>query len=212
MSPRPYQLGKRAETVEQTRRQILAATRELLARNGSRDLSLDEVARTAHVARATVYYQFGSRTGLLEAVVRDIQRRAGQSAVADAVALADPVDALRQAFLAGCRFWAAEHPLVHRLTGLAAVDAEIRRVLAEVERDRLPLLTGLVDRLDAAGRLSPGCSASRALDVLWMLSSFEAFDQLFIGRRLPVDDVAELLADLAVRAVTQGRDGSASQR
>ena len=36
MSPRQYRLGKRAETVEQTRERIIAATRELLARDGDR--------------------------------------------------------------------------------------------------------------------------------------------------------------------------------
>ena len=201
MSPRPYDLGRRAGVIEQTRQRILAATRELLVRNGYRSTSLDEVARAADVARATVYYQFGSKTGLLEALVGDVERRAGQAAVVDAVELADPVDALRQAFLAGCRFWAAEHPVVRRLTGLAAMDNEIKRVIAEVQGHRLPLLTELVQRLDAAGRLSPSVSASRALDILWMLSSFEAFDQLFADRQLPVEEIADVLADVAVRAI-----------
>src|SRR5918911_4824363 len=129
MSPRDYRLGRRAEAIEQTRQRILAAARELLVRDDYRSTSVDEVARVADVARATVYYQFGSKAGLLEAVVADIERRAGQAAVVDAVQLADPVDALRQAFLTGCRFWAAEHALVRRLTGLAAVDSEIKRVL-----------------------------------------------------------------------------------
>ena len=201
MSPRPYRLGRRAEGVEQTRDRILAATRDLLVRDDYRSASLDEIARTADVARATVYYQFRSKGGLLEALVADIERRAGQAAVLDAVEVTDPVDALQQAFLAGCRFWAAEHPLVRRLTGLAAVDSDIERVIAEVQHHRLPLLTHLVERLDAAGRLSPALPPGRALDILWMLSSFEAFDQLFAGRGLPVDDVAEILAGVAVRAL-----------
>jgi AcrR family transcriptional regulator len=204
MSPRPYRLGRRAESIEQTRERILAATRDLLFRDGYRATSLDEIARTADVARATVYYQFGSKAGLLTALVADIERRAGQAAVVDAVEQSDPVDALRQAFLAGCRFWAAEHPLVRGLTGLAAIDSDIERVIAEVQRHRLPLLTGLVDHLSAAGRLSPALSPGRALDVLWMLSSFEAFDQLFAGREKPVDEVAEILADVAVRALVSG--------
>jgi AcrR family transcriptional regulator len=201
VSPRRYRLGRRAEGIEETRQRILAAAREVLVRNGYRSTSLDEIARAADVARATVYYQFGSKVGLLEAVVSDIERRAGQAAVLDAVELADPVEALRQAFLGGCRFWAAEHALVRRLTGLAAVDDEIKHVIAEFQKHRLLLLTGLVERLDAKGRLSPSVSAGRALDVLWMLSSFEAFDQLFAERQLPVDEVAEVLADVATRAV-----------
>jgi AcrR family transcriptional regulator len=201
MSPRPYRLGRRAESVEQTRAQILAATRDLLVRDDYRSASLDEIARTADVARATVYYQFGSKGGLLEALVAEIERRAGQPAVLDAVGHADPAEALRRAFLAGCRFWAAEHPLVRRLTGLAAVDSDIQRVLADVQQHRLPLLTHLVERLDAAGLLLPAIPPGRAVDILWMLSSFEAFDQLFAGRGLAVDDVAEILAGVAVRAV-----------
>lgn len=205
MSPRQYRLGKRAETIEQTRERILGAARELLAQGGYHSTSLDQVARAADVARATVYYQFGSKAGLLEAVVEDIRRRAGQADVDDAVEVSDPVEAVRQAFVMGSRFWSAEHALVRRLTGLAAVDDEIGRVLAEVGRNRLPLLDGLVKRLGAAGQLVPSVSEARALDVLWMLSSFEAFDQLFTGRQLPVEQVGEVLADLAVHAVARPR-------
>ena len=182
--------------------------RELLARDGYRSASLEEVARVADVTRATVYYQFGSKAGLLEAVIGDIQRRAGQPAVADAVGVTDPIEALRQAFVVGCRFWAAEHPLIRRLTGLAAVDEEISRVIANVEQMRVPLLAGLVERLEAAGHLAPDVPAPRALDVLWMLSSFEAFDQLLTGRGLTVQEIAEILTDLAVRGLTtQHRHG-----
>jgi AcrR family transcriptional regulator len=197
MSPRSYRLGKRADSIEQTRARILAATRALLAHDGYPQLPIDEVARRADVARATVYYQFGSKRGLLEAVVADIQRRAGQQQILAAVELADPIHALRRTFELGCRFWASEHPLVRRLSGLAAVDPEIRQVLAQVEQQRLPLLTRLAERLAAAGQLAAGCSQRRAVDVLWLLSSFEAFDQLFTGRRLPVEEAASVLFDLA---------------
>ena len=203
MSPRQYRLGRRAEIVEQTRERIIDATRELVAREGSPQASVEDVARVADVARATVYYQFGSKAGLIEAVVQDIQRRAGQGAVADSVEVADPVEALRQAFVRGSRFWASERSLVHGLTALAAVDTDVRRILTEVERDRLPLLARLVERLTAARRLVPAYSTDEALHVLWMLSSFEAFDQLFTRRGLPVEDVARLLGDLAVATLTK---------
>jgi AcrR family transcriptional regulator len=68
MSPRQYQLGNRAETVEQTRERIIDATRDLLAREGYPHGPVDHVARVADVAMATVYYQFGSKKGLIEAV------------------------------------------------------------------------------------------------------------------------------------------------
>jgi hypothetical protein len=130
-------------------------------------------------------------------------RGRGQQQVVAAVELADPLQALRPTFKLGCRFWASEHSLVRRLSGLAAVDPEIRQALSQAEQQRLPLLTRLVERLADAGYLAAGCSTSRAVDLLWLLSSFEAFDQLFTGRQLPAEKVASMLFDLAAGSLTQ---------
>ena len=69
MSPRPYRLGQRQATTDQTRTRILAAARELLAAAGGiAGFTVEAVARHADVSRMTVYYQFGSKAGLLEAL------------------------------------------------------------------------------------------------------------------------------------------------
>jgi hypothetical protein len=41
------------------------------------------------------------------------------------------------------------------------------------------------------------------VDVLWMLTSFEAFDVLYTGRGLPADEVAARLVRTAERSVLQ---------
>jgi len=201
MSTRSYRLGKRAGTVEQTRSRVLDTARELLATEGFPSNLVDEVARRSGVARATVYYQFGSKVGLLEAVVGEIQRRAGQADIAAAVATRDPAQAMRLAFAAGCRFWDAEHVLIGKLTGLASIDADVRAALAGVAQGRLPLLAALVAKFVAAERLSPHCSPERAVDALWLLSSFEAYDRLAGERGRSVDEVAGLLTDLALHLI-----------
>src|SRR6201992_3201545 len=66
MSPRPYNLGKRRETIDQSREQVLAAARSLLAEPGGPAFTVDAVARRADVGRGTVYYQVGSKARLLE--------------------------------------------------------------------------------------------------------------------------------------------------
>ena len=202
MSPRSYRLGRREAGVADTRARIVAATRELLARGDARGLTIDEVARRADVARATIYYQFRSRRGLVEAIVEDVQQRAGQHEIARAVELADPAEALRATFSRGCRFWSSEHVIVRVLTGLAAVDAEIREVVIQADENRLTLMSRLVERLDEAGRLRAGCSRTHAANVLWALSSFELFDQLCTRRGLAADDVAAVLVDLAGRLLS----------
>ena len=64
MSPRQYQMGKRREQVDESRRRVLDAARALLREGGSYTaFTVDAVAKRADVARATVYYQFGTKTG-----------------------------------------------------------------------------------------------------------------------------------------------------
>ena len=83
MSPRPYRLGKREEVIGEGRRRILDAARELLGTaTAYPGFTVDAVARRADVARATVYYQFGSKTGLLEAVCDDLAEAGGMADLA----------------------------------------------------------------------------------------------------------------------------------
>jgi AcrR family transcriptional regulator len=58
MAPRKYQLGKRAETVEETRRRIIGATFELHAEKGIVATSMQDVAERADVALRTVYNHY----------------------------------------------------------------------------------------------------------------------------------------------------------
>jgi AcrR family transcriptional regulator len=54
-----------------TRRQILAATRELLADTGSADLNLGELAAIAEIGRTTIYEYFRDRDDLIASLVEE---------------------------------------------------------------------------------------------------------------------------------------------
>jgi AcrR family transcriptional regulator len=58
MAPRKYDLGKRAEAVEETRRRIIQATFELHGEKGVVATSMQDVAERADVALRTVYYHY----------------------------------------------------------------------------------------------------------------------------------------------------------
>jgi AcrR family transcriptional regulator len=173
MSPRPYNLGKRQETIDQSRQQVLAAARSLLAEPGGSAFTVDAVARRADVARATVYYQFGSKSGLLEAVCDHLAELGGLDGLAAAFADPDPRHGLD--VFVGCfgRFWAADRPATRRLRALAALDPEVGAVVAARDERRHGGLAVL------AGRL-PGPPADRdhLVRVLAALTSFELFDAL----------------------------------
>jgi AcrR family transcriptional regulator len=60
--------AERADAVR-NRRAILAATEELLAVHRPRDISIEQVALAAGVGKGTVFHRFGSRMGLMTALM-----------------------------------------------------------------------------------------------------------------------------------------------
>src|SRR5881409_2461166 len=128
MSPRPYRLGQRQVAADETRSRILNAARAQLETEAS--FSIDAVARQADVARMTVYYQFGSRRGLLEALFDDL---ADRGRLADHLAATfhqpQPLEALRQLIAAFVEFWATDRIVTRRVRSLADLDPEFEQAI-----------------------------------------------------------------------------------
>jgi AcrR family transcriptional regulator len=117
MSPRPYRLGQRQVLTEQTRERILTVTRELLmTSDGFFGFSIDAVARQADVARMTVYHQFGSKFGLLEALTDVLAAQGGMQQLASAFRERDPLDALDTYYESAGMLWRPEPPDRRRST------------------------------------------------------------------------------------------------
>ena len=201
MSPRPYRLGKRQADVEDTRDRIIAAARELFGQSGFYSVSLDDVAKTAGVARATVYYQFESKSGLLDAVVASIIQRVGIERAVRAREHPDAALGIRIFVQEVASFNSSEDVLLRNLYGLAAIDPETSRVLEQYEGLRKDALAWMVKRLADQGQLRRGVSQKHAVDMLWMLTSFRSFDQLYTRSGISVRAASMLLSDLAACAV-----------
>ena len=65
------QSSRRAEYAEATRQAIIAASRELFVTKGYVKTTVNEIARTARVAPATVYAVGGGKQDLLRTVIQD---------------------------------------------------------------------------------------------------------------------------------------------
>ena len=59
-------------------------------------------------------------------------------------------------------------------------------------------------RLAEQGALRPDVTEAEAADLLWLLTSFDAFDILYTGRSLPAELVAATLITTAERALCRG--------
>jgi AcrR family transcriptional regulator len=203
---RRYVQRTRAESAERTRRQVLAAARSAVLADGRSEFSVGEIAAAADVARTTVYATFGSRAGLLAALADDTLQRAGLDDVVAEYLRPDAVEALDGSLRASCRMYGADHRVFTRLLMLREVDPEAAEPLARSQGDRAIGMATLAGRLADQGALRAGLSVERAADVLWVLTSFWTFDELYSGRGLDADACAEVLLEMACSVLLGERD------
>ncbi len=201
MSPRPYKLGQRQASIEQTRTRIIAAARELLMEpDGFARFSIDAVARQADVARMTVYHQFGSRVGLLEALCDSLAFSGGMEQLGGAFRRQEPVEALDEFIAVFARFWNSDRLVTRRLRGLAALDADFEQVIRARDEGRRRGLGVLVGRCtEKYGHPAPEAH-DELVSVLFTLTSFEFFDTL-AGSRQNLEEVTPIVRQLAHAAL-----------
>jgi len=195
---RPYRLGRREEAAGQTREKILQATADLLTEAGVRGLTIEAVASEARVSRVTVYDHFQHKAGLLEALAwwtfaqHDIDRvRRARLQENVRAALADFVKE-------NARFFHSVGRQGHAILKTASTDPDAATVIEATYFDaRRAAIRELVDRLDTADELAPGWSPDRAVDVLMVITSLEAFETVTVHGGRAIDDAAEVLGQMA---------------
>ncbi|MDV7090291.1 TetR/AcrR family transcriptional regulator [Rhodococcus opacus] len=203
VATRKYEQRLRAEAAEETRRNILDAVYDRLRRAPSTPVSVEQVARAAGVSRSTVYLVFGSRAGLFDALTTDLWwHRAGFQAVVDAVEHPDAREHLRGGIDSGVRVFAAHRDVFRALFSMAQLDADaVGGAIARIEENRAGGMAHLAQRLAEQEVLRPEVTVDEAADLLWLLASFDSFDQLYTGRNLPVADVSRTLITTAERSL-----------
>jgi hypothetical protein len=106
--PRRKKISKTEQNVALARRTIIEAARDLFVERGFHHTSVDDIAARAGVSRATCYYQFKSKNGLLDAVVADAQDRAPvtlRSKIRHPATQPRPADNLRSLIRDICLIW-----------------------------------------------------------------------------------------------------------
>lgn len=176
---RPYRLGRRQASVDRTASTIVEAARVELEKTPAHALSIGAIARRAGVTRATVYNRFGSKEGLLGALL--------PSETALVAINKDPREAVHDLLASRCASWAANPALYRNLAPAAESDETVRR---------------LADELGRFDQLRPGCSIREAQDVLGTLASFPVFDRLHQDGRRSAAACTEILMRLAGGVLT----------
>jgi AcrR family transcriptional regulator len=175
--PRPYRLGQRKASTDETRARIIAGARELLlSDDGYRHFTMDAIARHTSVARMTVYYQFQSKSGLFEALADDTAERGKiRENLQAAFACKDARDGVERLIDAFVHFWLSDADVLRKLNALSQLDSESHAT----ERDawRIEAIRNMLVRVKQQYRLAPA-TIRRATDALGMLTTFAAADAL----------------------------------
>ncbi|MGO4703651.1 TetR/AcrR family transcriptional regulator [Dyella sp. 2RAB6] len=180
MTTRSYSSPVRAAAAAEKRERVLqAATQFLRESDSAANFSLDMVAKLAGVTRLTVYNQFGSRRGLMEAVFDEIALRGQMGRLRHVREQADPREGLDQLIQICCEFWSSD-PALQRIYDAMAPDQELAQALTARNERRRQLIASLVEKI--AGKGTRAQVRRDTVDLIFALTSFAMFRQLADGR------------------------------
>jgi AcrR family transcriptional regulator len=181
-TPKRYVQRTRAATAAQTRARILAAARELIPTAES-SLGVDAIARHAGVAVQSVYDHFGSKGGLLIAVVNEVQASAGlYDAFVHVFRSPDGEAALRRMLAATFGLWDGAWPFVEFTLRARRTDAVVGREMDALDTLRHAHLWAICRRLQFEGRIRERHSPTWAADQVFALSTPYMYEDLVVRR------------------------------
>jgi AcrR family transcriptional regulator len=174
-------VSARPERTTATKQKLFDATLRLAGSRGMVGLTVDEIAAEAGVAKGTVYYNFGSKDGLIDALLRyGVDLLAGRlSAAQDAVGpwgtVRDLVDAMLSFF--------AEYPTFAQLlvSELWRTPGQWQQTLSLLREQVTAIIRAQLQRLSDRGELPEGVvvrTAAAALfgTVLVVALDWQVFD------------------------------------
>ena len=181
VKPQSGRKGRREQAIR-TRSRILDAALSLFMEQGYDDTTIQQVATAAGVAVQTVYFTFGNKARLLGQVQDRVvlgnapsEQWAEQPWAAELRSETDPRKLLDLFVDVDSQIKARVSPFIARLGAALPNDPE-QTAVRDARRD---LFFGtLIDRLHQLGALRKGLSRDRALDILRVVNSLQAYVEL----------------------------------
>jgi AcrR family transcriptional regulator len=194
-SRRPYHSPVRQRQAEQTRARILAAARDLFRAAGYATTTMDAIASSAQVSAKTVEAAFGSKRGVLAALVDPLASAGPPRDLVDQIRAADdPLHRLRLVAELTRRSYERSVPEFELMRGAAAVAPEVTAVAQQIESRRRANQARLAAYLDERGLLRSDLAPDEATDIIWALTSYDVYRALIGERHWPADRYQAWLA------------------
>lgn len=202
---RRYHSPARQRQAEQTRARILGAARDLFRTAGYASTTVEAIASAAQVSAKTVEAAFGSKRGVLVALVNPVASAGPPRDVVDKIgATADP--ARRLDLVAELTRLAYERsvPEFELMRGAVAVAPEIATAAEQIEARRRGNQARLIGYLREQGRIRDDLTDDEATDILWALTSYDVYRSLVLQRRWTAGRYQGWLAQTLVASLLSG--------
>lgn len=195
---RVYRSTLRDERSADTRQRIATAAARLFAENGFVNTTVPAIAEKAGVSQPTVYAAFGSKAGIVAALIVLLEEDA--DAASWRRRIDDEADIRRklELFAAWSRHLYSNDRKLMTAILAASNEPGIAELHAQGDRRRREWLEGVVRAIAEARALRAGLSSSEALDCAWMLTSFEVYFRATDGCGWPDEKYERWLADLLI--------------
>jgi AcrR family transcriptional regulator len=185
---RRYRSPLRQAQAEATRQRILDAGLVLFAERGYPATSINQVAEAAGVSPETIYSSVGSKRGIIDALLEQVDAERPVERAREAVIArgGSPRVILEVYAETAGQFWAAHAQLVEVLRK-GVGDPEIGGAWFEREAGRRALFATAVEAWPP-GALRAGLDPERAADIAWVLTAEETYGRLVERRGWPLED------------------------
>lgn len=144
--------GRAAATLD-TRQRILEAARQVFARYGYVDASIEHIVTLCHVSRGTFYYYFKNKEDVFEQLVRTLSQEMERARVSSTST--DPFMRIEAANHAYLEMWAAHHDIMANLFQIATIDARFEQLHREIQMRFIDRIRRNLERELAAGECRP---------------------------------------------------------
>ena len=135
------------------------------------------------------------------AVAEDLLERGGFARIGQALAGPDVVRAFEVSISVAMELYSQEDAVGQALLSLAAVDRDASSAAARLNRGRQQGMRRLVERMREQGVLREDVTVEEAADILWIVTSFETFAQLYRGRSLTPQQIGDRLLAITRRTL-----------
>ena len=176
---RTYSSELRTQAAEDTQRRILEAARSLFGRLGVDPVTIANIGKKAGVAGSTVYAIYGSKDGILRALMeQSLFGSAFQSAQDLLRGADDPVKLIEMTPRVSRAIYESEASDLGLLRHASGFSPALRKLEQEFERIRFDAQEPRIRSLFEAGKARRGLSLEEARRILWMYTSRDVYRML----------------------------------